>query len=273
MAKKRILVIEDDDDLAEMLRHYFGGQGYEILNALNGLDGVSTARAKLPDLILLDIMLPDMDGFDVCRQLRTTPLTKHIPITFLSQRDGRADKVAGLELGADDYITKPFDIEELRLRVLRQMKRAGQETPTDPRSGLPGKSALDDTKAAWLFKDGWRQVDLMLQGLTHYRDTYGFIAADEALGFLGDLINGAITQFGTPDDFAGVNSESHYTILSFAANPQALIDHLNARFASTVGTLYNAFAAQTDPRLQLQVVLLPSQSAPPPAPSAPASTA
>src|SRR5439155_23212763 len=115
--KKRLLIIEDDVDVAEMLVVYFTGQGYEVFNAITGSEGIATARAKFPNLILLDIMLPDMDGFDVCKSLRTTMLTRNIPITFLTQRDSRADKVAGLELGADDYVTKPFDVEELRLRI------------------------------------------------------------------------------------------------------------------------------------------------------------
>jgi DNA-binding response OmpR family regulator len=96
MAKKRLLVIEDDADVAEMLVVYFSDQGYEVLHAMTGSEGVAMARAKFPNLVLLDVMLPDMDGFDVCRLLRTTTLTKFIPITFLTQRDGRSDKVTGL---------------------------------------------------------------------------------------------------------------------------------------------------------------------------------
>src|SRR3954467_12935237 len=103
MSEKRLLGIEDDVDVAEMLVVYFTSQNYEVLNATSGAEGIAMARAKFPNLILLDIMLPDMDGFDVCRSLRTTTLTKYIPITFLTQRDARADKVAGLQLGADDY--------------------------------------------------------------------------------------------------------------------------------------------------------------------------
>src|SRR5258708_31752983 len=98
-------------------------------------DGLAKACATFQNVILLDVMLPDMDGFDVCKALRTTTLTKHIPTIFLTQRDGRADKVAGLELGADDYITKPFDVEELRLRVQGSLRRASPEPLEDPPPG------------------------------------------------------------------------------------------------------------------------------------------
>src|SRR6185503_1536552 len=100
-------------------------------------EALALTRKSIPHLIVLDIMLPDMDGYAVCRELRTTTRTSHIPIIFLTQKDERADRIAGLELGADDYITKPFDIEELKLRVQNAINRAERESLTDPRSGLP----------------------------------------------------------------------------------------------------------------------------------------
>src|SRR5262249_34970770 len=107
MSKGRILVVEDDFDISNMLRIYFTGQGFEVSVARRGNDALSMTRQSLPHLIVLDIMLPDMDGYAVCKQLRTTTRTSHIPIIFLTQKDERSDKIAGLELGADDYITKP----------------------------------------------------------------------------------------------------------------------------------------------------------------------
>ena len=111
MNNSRLLLIEDDHDVAEMLIMYFASHNYEVLHADSGLAGIDIARTKFPALILLDVMLPYMDGYDVCRHLRQTSMTKYIPILFLTQRDERTAKVKGLELGADDYITKPFDID------------------------------------------------------------------------------------------------------------------------------------------------------------------
>jgi DNA-binding response OmpR family regulator len=113
MSKGRILVVEDDPDISQMLRLYFDSQGYEALTVMRGKDALDVCRKKQPNVVVLDIMLPDMDGYDVCRELRGSLRTSHIPIIFLTQKDERSDKIAGLELGADDYITKPFDIEEL----------------------------------------------------------------------------------------------------------------------------------------------------------------
>src|SRR5260221_14549306 len=157
MAKKRLLIIEDDVDVAEMLVIYFTSQGYEVLNALTGNDGIAAARAKFPNLILLDVMLPDMDGFDVAKALRTTTLTKYIPITFLTQRDARADKVAGLELGADDYITKPFDVEELQLRIQGSLRRSTREALQDPRIGLPTNALIEEMRQVLSPRPGFTQ--------------------------------------------------------------------------------------------------------------------
>ena len=137
MSKGRILVVEDDLDIARMLRLYFDSQGYEVLTVIRGNDALEVCRKKQPNVVVLDIMLPDMDGYDVCRHLRGNLRTSHIPIIFLTQKDERSDKIAGLELGADDYITKPFDIEELKLRVQGAMRRAEATSLTDPTTALP----------------------------------------------------------------------------------------------------------------------------------------
>ena len=100
-------------------------------------------RRSLPNVIVLDIQLPDIDGYQVCRQLRGNLRTSHIPILFLTQRDERSDKIAGLQLGADDYITKPFDIEELKLRIQNAIGRAQWENLTSPTTGLPSGKIIE----------------------------------------------------------------------------------------------------------------------------------
>lgn len=241
MSKKRLLLIEDDVDVAEMLMTYFAAQGYEVINAPSGLDGVALARAKSPNLILLDIMLPDMDGFDVCRTLRSTLLTKHIPITFLTQRDRRADRVAGLELGADDYITKPFDMDELRLRVAAQLRRAGRESLQDPLTGLPTHDVIEDAHAALQLRDGWTHLRLDLMGFQAFRGVYGFLTADDVLAFTGLLLREVMAEFGTPDDFVGKQSETHYVIFTFASDLETLKAVIQQRFNEGVRRFYNFF--------------------------------
>ncbi|MFW6068984.1 MAG: response regulator transcription factor, partial [Chloroflexota bacterium] len=112
-----IFVVDDDIELTEMLDAFFGGQGYAVSTEEWGETAVKRIQEELPDVVLLDIHLPDIDGYEICRRLRQARRTRHLPIIFLTERRERSDRLAGLELGAVDYITKPFDIQELRLRV------------------------------------------------------------------------------------------------------------------------------------------------------------
>lgn len=239
VAKKRLLVIEDDTDVAEMLTVYFSGQGYDVLHAFTGMDGVALGRAKFPNLVLLDVMLPDMDGFEVAKSMRTTTMTRYIPIVFLTQRDNRSDKVAGLELGADDYVTKPFDIEELRLRVQNSLRRSTRELLHDPRTGLPADSLVKDMRREIADQTGWATLNIRLTGLSDFRDQYSFLAGDEALAFAAQSIIGAVSQVGTPADFVGTTADSQFIWLTRGADPAALRQALTTEFDSTVKRLYN----------------------------------
>ena len=123
MGKARLLVVEDDIDIGNMLKIYFSGMDFDVDVAMRGSDALEKTKHVLPHLIVLDIMLPDIDGYEVCRNLRTNLRTSHIPVIFLTQKDERSDKLQGLELGADDYITKPFSPRELVSRVKAVIRR------------------------------------------------------------------------------------------------------------------------------------------------------
>src|SRR3989304_325956 len=155
MNKGRILAVEDDGDISNMLKIYFTAQGYEVIVAAKGNDALERTRKQLPSVIVLDIMLPDIDGYEVCTRLRKTLRTSHVPIIFLTQKDERSDRIAGLELGADDYITKPFDIEELRLRVEGAMRRAKHENLTNPTTGLPSSNLIEEQLRGLMRRTGW----------------------------------------------------------------------------------------------------------------------
>ncbi|HAZ09552.1 MAG: DNA-binding response regulator [Omnitrophica bacterium GWA2_41_15] len=125
MSKEKILIIEDEKDIVKMLDYNLKKEGFKTLSAHNGEDGLDMARKENPDLILLDLMLPEMDGLDVCKAIKNEAKTSHIPIIILTAKAQEADKIVGLELGADDYMTKPFSPRELIARikaVLRRMK-------------------------------------------------------------------------------------------------------------------------------------------------------
>jgi len=130
MGDKTLLVVEDEQDILNLLSYNLENAGYLVHKAENGTQGVVKARQHNPDLILLDLMLPDLDGIEVCRRLRQDPNTRDIPIIMLTAKSGDEDIVHGLEVGADDYVTKPFSPKVLEARI-RNVLRRGRETDSD----------------------------------------------------------------------------------------------------------------------------------------------
>jgi DNA-binding response OmpR family regulator len=135
----RVLVVEDDEGIREMLKYNLVTAGFSVQEASDGASGLRTARTARPDLILLDLMLPGMSGFDFCRALRKS---SRVPIIMITAKDSEVDKIVGLELGADDYITKPFSIREVLARVNAVLRRA-QPEGNEPKS-IPEKDTIDD---------------------------------------------------------------------------------------------------------------------------------
>ena len=126
--ERKILVVDDEKPIVDILKYNLEKEGFEVLTADNGVSALESALSQNPDLILLDIMLPKMDGFDVCRKVREK---LNVPIIMITARDEEVDKVLGLELGADDYITKPFSVRELIARVKANMRRVATDVATD----------------------------------------------------------------------------------------------------------------------------------------------
>jgi len=129
--KRRILVVDDEEDILELVRHHLAREGYEVSCAETGEKALDTSRANIPDLVVLDLMLPGIDGLEVARLLKAAKATRAIPIIMLTAKGEEADVVTGLELGADDYVTKPFSPRVLLARVKAVLRRKGHEEPDE----------------------------------------------------------------------------------------------------------------------------------------------
>jgi PleD family two-component response regulator len=244
MGKARLLVVEDDNDISNMLKIYFTSLGYDVDVAARGLDALEKTRQVLPHLIVLDIMLPDIDGYEVCRNLRTSTRTSHIPVIFLTQKDERSDKLQGLELGADDYITKPFDIEELKLRVMGAIRRAEREALTDPRSGLPAGRLIEEQLRLTIRQSDWAYMDIRINFFDQFKEVYGFVAADDVLRFTAMLMSEVVDELGRSNDFIGHAGGNNFVIITHENAAAEIRNRLKTRFADEVQAHYNFMERQ-----------------------------
>ena len=239
MGKARLLVVEDDIDIANMLKIYFSGMEFDVDVANRGRDALEKTKHIIPHLIVLDIMLPDIDGYEVCRNLRTNTRTSHIPVIFLTQKDERSDKLQGLELGADDYITKPFDIEELKLRVQGAIRRSERESLTDPHSGLPAGRLIEEQLRRIIREQNWALLDVRVNNFESFKDVYGFVASDDVLRFAAMLITEVVDEMGTTSDFIGHAGGDNFIIISTSDAAPRIRQRLKERFAGEIQSHYN----------------------------------
>jgi CheY-like chemotaxis protein len=233
-----ILIVEDDLDIAEMLERYFRDLGYSVLTANWGEDGVNLCSTAHPDLVILDIRLPDIDGFEVARRIKANQRTRHIPIIFLTERRERSDRVRGLELHAEDYVTKPFDMQELRLRVRNSLLRARRGTLTNPITGLPEGDWVDQQLQNFACGEGSYLAVVSISNLDLFREVYGFLASDDLLRAVALMLKEAVTDLGQIDDFLGHLTLTEFVIISKSARIGEAIDLLRSRLEQSFDYFY-----------------------------------
>lgn len=146
MSKELIYAVEDEFHIQQLVKYNLEASGYRVITFDSGESVLSEAKSNLPDLFILDLMLPGIDGLEVCRQLRQNPESKHIPVIFLTAKSDEFDKVLGLELGADDYITKPFSVRELIARVKAVLRRMSVQPPVEMEIIKHGPISIDCTR-------------------------------------------------------------------------------------------------------------------------------
>lgn len=263
---KKILIVEDDLDLAEMLSAYFRVQGYNVVNASWGEDGIRLVEEDLPDIVVLDIRLPDIDGYEVCRQIRKIRKAQHLPVIFLTEKREREDKLSGLELGAVDYITKPFDIQELRLRVRNALRRARMNTMVNPVTGLPEGQIVQEHLETMLEQPEWGIILAGIRGLSKFRDRYGFVAADDVARAVSLMITNAMQDSGAAEDFVGHLDTVDFIIISSLEKYKKIAENCLIRLQPSIQYFYPAVdrayvnEMMESERLQVQVINISSRN-------------
>lgn len=237
----RILVIEDDLNLAEMLSTYFHSEGYTVSAVSWGEDAIHEVEKATPDLITLDIHLPDIDGYEVCRRIRGIRRAEFVPVIFLTEKRHREDKLAGLELGAVDYITKPFDVQELSLRVSNALHRSKLRTMDNPITGLPEGRIVQEKLEKMLAQPEWGLVITGFEGLDRFRDTYGIVAADDVLRAARLIIGKSLEASHADGDFLGHVETGYFIIVTTPGRAVAIADNCRIRLETSIPYFYPAF--------------------------------
>jgi len=243
----KILVVEDEVDLAEMLSTYLRTDGYHVTAVGWGEDAIQAVNDSVPDLITLDINLPDIDGYEVCRQIRDIRRAENVPVIFLTNRKSRKNKLAGLELGAVDYITKPFDVQELSLRVKNALRRSQLRTLDNPITGLPEGRLVRERLVEMLAQTEWAVVITGFDGLNDFRNKYGFVAADDVVRAAGIMIDKALAVSGAAADFRGHTDMAEFLIVTSPERADTIVENCYLRLETSIPYFYPVLEQEPNP--------------------------
>jgi diguanylate cyclase (GGDEF)-like protein len=239
-ARYDILVVEDDRFLARLLQVELASSGYGVRVAADGEEALAAAVERCPDLVLADVMMPRMDGFELVRRLRADPRTEAVSIILVTARGLQADKLTGLTAGADDYVVKPFDNEELLARVAGVLRRAEYMKSQSPLTGLPGNVRIEDEIQARVdLRQPFAVLYLDLDNFKAYSDRYGFVRGDEALRATGHLIREAAKAAAGSGTFVGHIGGDDFVVVCEPERAEAAAREVIRRFDALVPSLYD----------------------------------
>ncbi len=234
-----ILIVEDDENTAEMLSAYFSSLDYRVTHTAWGQDAIKIATEVLPDLVVLDIHLPDIDGYEVCRRLRNQRRTGHTPIIFLTERRERLDRLTGLELGAVDYITKPFDVQELRYRVRNILRRSNLDSLLHPVSSLPTSDLIDEQIERVRGNQNLSMISVNIQGMKAFSDAYGFVTRDDVLRAVALILRNTAAESIETEPFVGQLDDQRYLIVTPKGEKgHHITERLNQRLTEAISFFY-----------------------------------
>ena len=236
---RTVLIVDDEKSLRDALEMTFSREGYTVLQAGDGPEALETARAQLPDVVLLDVMMPGMDGYEVCKRLRSHYRTRHIPVILLTAKGTEEDKLEGLQGGANDYMLKPWNKRELVTRVHNHLEWAKTQKAVNPLTGLPGgvsilaerQRRLDDGKP-------FSQLVLDIDYFKAYNDRYGFARGDVAISRVAEILAKVVDEDGHADNFVGHIGGDDFVVLCPPEVGEALAERLKETLEKEMPLLY-----------------------------------
>lgn len=237
---KRILIADDEPAVRQLLELVLRSQGYDVFVTQNGDQLVRTAQEWIPDLVIVDLMMPQMDGYEAIRQLRNDTRTAHVPMLILTARSTAEDVVTGFDTGADDYVTKPFNIPELLARIRAHLRRAAQTPVHNPLTGLAGNVLLTEELKYRLRNDAsFALLYVDLDNFKAFNDTYGPARGDRLIKLVAEVLTEAVQQHGAASDFIGHIGGDDFAVLTTPDRLDAICQGVIALFDKRVRDLYD----------------------------------
>ena len=240
MPEGRILVADDEPNLREALRILFVRHNFDVLVAEDGQEAVDLARKEQPDVVILDVMMPRLDGYSACRELRTHFRTRHIPIVMLTAKGTDDDKLTGLEGGANDYVTKPWQSKELVQRVKNHLEWSKNQRAVNPLTGLPGNlSILAERQKRYDAGTPFAQIFLDLDNFKAFNDRYGFPVGDTAIRAVAEALVDVVETQGEFGDFVGHIGGDDFIMLTDPGRAEILAEAVKETIDARVPLLYD----------------------------------
>ena len=239
MFRKKILIIDDSELMVKLVTDILQGKDYRVVSASDGFQGLRKVAEEKPDLVLLDIVMPGMDGFEVCKILRENPANNLMPIIMLTAQENEDDKLTGLELGADDYIIKPFNQRELLSRINNTLIRIDRNRWANPLTGLKGNLEIQaEINHRIAMNKLFSVIYLDIDNFKAFNDAYGFPCGDRAIKITADIITDNVNAFGSIDDFVGHIGGDDFIIISDPGHVDSLCENIIKNFDCKMPELY-----------------------------------
>lgn len=240
MLKEKILIADDDPDILDVLRITLEAEGYEVIDAHDGQEALDIVKKSMPDLLITDFKMPKMCGDEVCRILKQDILIQHMPIIMLTGKGEVSDKIVGIHSGADDYIVKPFEPQELVARVKMVLRRTARDLDANPLTRLPGNvSIINEIKKRIETNELFAVCYIDLDKFKVFNDKYGFEKGDEVIKNTARILIGSVQEKGTSQDFIGHIGGDDFVVVTVPDKIDELCKNIIAKFNSMVPSLYN----------------------------------
>lgn len=240
MPRKKILIIDDSEFIVKYISDILIAQDFKVITANNGDDGIRMIKSERPDLVLLDVIMPDLNGFEVFRILRDDESNYLTPIIMLTSQDNLEDKLNALEMGADDYITKPFNPREMLSRIKNTLKRIDRNRFANPLTGLRGNLDIQAEINYRIVNNSFFAVIYAdLDNFKPFNDVYGFAQGDNAIKLVATIIVELLHQFGNSDDFIGHIGGDDFVIITSPEKVDVICQRIIEMFDNKIRTLYS----------------------------------